>query len=105
MTESACTRILGLEQYEALGRLLGGGDFFGLDGQFIADDGGKVSTTEDPMAVFTSSSVLSFTPMMFDGTSFDEKIPVRIGVPFDDDAVLSPSGTLVVTRVSGPGDA
>jgi hypothetical protein len=104
MTESGCTRILALEQYEALGRILGGGDFFGLDGQFIGDDGGKVPTTVDPVAAFSSSSVLSFTPMMFDGTTFDERSPVRVGAPFEGDAVLSPSAKLVVTRVAGPGD-
>jgi hypothetical protein len=104
MTEAACTRILALEQYEALGRFLGGGDFFGLDGQFIGDDGGKVPTTVDPVAAFTSTSLLSFTPMMFDGLTFDEAPPVRVAAPFEGDAVMSPSATLAVTRVAGPGD-
>jgi hypothetical protein len=104
MTEAACTRILALEQYEALGRFLGGGDFFSLDGQFIADDGGKVATTSDPAAAFTSTSLLSFTPMMFDGTTFDEATPVRVPAPFEGDAVLSPSAKLAITRVAGPDD-
>lgn len=105
MTETGCTRILSLEQYEHLGRVLGGGDFFSLDGQFVTDDGGKTPTTVDPLASFTSSSHASFTPMIFDGTSFDEKPAVAVQTPFEGDFVMSPSAKLALTRVAGPDDA
>ncbi len=104
MTEAACTRILSLEQYEHLGKLLGGGDFFGLDGPFVTDDGGKIATTVDPLASFTSASRATFTPMIFDGTTFDEKAPNHVAAPFEGDFVLSPSARAMLSRVAGPDD-
>lgn len=104
MTEDGCTRIITLEQYEHLGRILGGGDFFGLDGQFVTDDGGKVPTFDDPATSFTSGSQASFTPMIFTGTTFSARPRVRVPTPFEGDFVLSPSATLVISRVAGPSD-
>lgn len=103
MNETGCTRILTLGQYQHMARA-SGGDYFAADGQYIADDGGKVETVMDPAAGFTIAANVDITPMIFDGTGFVAKPYVRINTPFEGDVVLSPSGTLSLARVAGPGD-
>ena len=102
MTEAACTRVSTIGLYEHVGRALGGGDFFGIDSQFVSDDGGKDPTPSDPDASFTSTGYTDFTPLIFDGAKYIAKARVRVAMPFEGDAVLSPSAKLLLTRVSGP---
>jgi hypothetical protein len=104
MTEAACTRISSVGLYEHVGRALDGGDFFGIDSQFVSDDGGKDPTLADPDASFTGSGYTDFTPMMFDGAKYVAKSRVRVYQPFEGDSVLSPSAKLELTRVSGPNE-
>ena len=104
MTEAACTRLSTIGLYEHVGRALGGGDFFGIDSQFVSDDGGKATTIGDPDASFTSTGYTDFTPAIFDGTKFVAKARVRVNQPFEGDSVLSPSAKLEITRVSGPNE-
>jgi hypothetical protein len=104
MTETGCSRLSSIGLYEHVGRALGGGDFFGIDSQFVSDDGGKEPTLSDPDASFTSNGYTDFTPAIFDGTKYVAKSRVRVAQPFEGDAVLSPSAKLEITRVSGPGE-
>jgi hypothetical protein len=104
MTEPACVRISSIGLYQHVGRALNGGDFFGIDSQFVSDDGGKSATLADPDASFTSSGYTDFTPAIFDGTKYVAKTRVRVAQPFEGDSVLSPSAKLEMTRVSGPGE-
>ncbi len=104
MTEPACARLSTIGLYEHVGRMLNGGDFFGIDSQFVSDDGGKQPTVRDPDASFTSMGYTDFTPAIFDGTKYVPKARVRVTQPFEGDAVLSPSAKLEITRVSGPGE-
>lgn len=102
MTEAACSKISTIGLYEHVGRGLNGGDFFAIDSQFVSDDKGKDTTTQDPDASFTSQGYTDFTPMIFDGVKYVTKARVRVLQPFEGDSVLSPSAQLVMTRVSGP---
>lgn len=104
MTEAACSRIATIGLYEHVGRGLGGGDFFAIDGQFESDDGGKEPTLGQPAASFTTTAFTDFTPMIFDGTKYVTKQRVRVLNPFEGDTVLSPSARLELTRVAGPGE-
>jgi len=104
MTEAACSRITTIGLYEHVGRGLGGGDFFAIDGQFESDDGGKEPTFGQPAASFTTTGFTDFTPMIFDGTKYVTKQRVRVLTPFEGDTVLSPSARLEMTRVAGPNE-
>lgn len=104
MTEAGCSRLATIGLYEHVGRALDGGDFFGIDSQFVSDDGGKDPTFSDPDASFTSNGYTDFTPAIFDGTKYVAKSRVRVAQPFEGDTVLSPSAKLVITRVSGPSE-
>lgn len=104
MTEPACSKISTIGLYQHVGRGLGGGDFFGVDSQFVSDDGGKEATKVDPDASFTSQGYIDFTPMIFDGTKYVSKARVRVQQPFEGDSTLSPSAQLEMTRVSGPNE-
>lgn len=104
MTEPECSRASTLGLYEHVGKALGGGDYFGIDSQFVSDDGGKQATHRDPAADFSNTGYTDFTPMIFDGTKYVPKQRVRVLQPFEGDSSLSPSATLEMTRVAGPGD-
>jgi hypothetical protein len=104
MTEAACSKISTIGLYEHVGQGLGGGDYFGIDSQFVSDDGGKDMTTGDPEADFTTTGYTDFTPMIFDGTKYVTKGRIHVAQPFEGDSSLSPSARLEVTRVSGPND-
>jgi hypothetical protein len=104
MTEPACKRITQIGLYQHVGQLLGGGDYLALDNEFESDDGGKEPTLRDPDTSFGTQAYSSFTPMMFDGTTYQPHTTVNIDTPFEGDTVLSPSGRLTLARVSGPND-
>ncbi|NVB84488.1 MAG: hypothetical protein HOV81_39300 [Kofleriaceae bacterium] len=103
MNEPECMRASTIGLYQHVGKALGGGDYFGLNGLFQSDDGGKSPTHSDPYASFTSNGYLNFTPMIFNGTTYTAKPAVRVNTPFEGDSSLSPSAKLVMTRVAGPG--
>jgi hypothetical protein len=90
--------------YEHVGRALNGGDYFGIDSQFVSDDGGHIATLRDPEANFSGIGYTDFTPMVFNGTKYVPKTRVRVAQPFEGDSSLSPSAKLEITRVAGPND-
>jgi hypothetical protein len=102
MTETACSKISTIGLYEHVGQGLGGGDYFGIDSQFVSDDGGKEMTNGDPEADFTTNGYTDFTPMIFDGTKYVTKGRIHVAQPFEGDSTLSPSARLEMTRVAGP---
>jgi len=103
MTEPGCRAIAELGLYQHVGARAGG-DYFAVDGLFVADDGGKLPTVDDPDAAFVASTKTSFTPMIFDGTGYAPRGKVDVPTPFEGDPVLSPSAQLIVTRLAGPAD-
>ena len=104
MTETACRKIGQIGLYQHVGQLLNGGDYFALDNEFVSDDGGKQPTTQDPDTSFSSNAYSSFTPMIWNGTTYSPRTTVNIDTPFEGDTVLSPSAKLTIARVSGPND-
>ncbi|MCA9676016.1 MAG: hypothetical protein KC464_13340, partial [Myxococcales bacterium] len=102
MTEAGCADLGEVGLYQHVGALPGGGDYFAVDGPFVSDDGGHFVTHGDPSANFAQNSGASLTPMVFDGTTFQARIPVAVSTPYEGDAVLSPSAGLLISRVSGP---
>ncbi|MBV8758799.1 MAG: hypothetical protein JO257_16040, partial [Deltaproteobacteria bacterium] len=104
MTETGCSHIGAIGLYQHVGRALGGGDYFAIDSEFVSDDGGHVATLQDPDTAFGSHGYFDLTPMMFDGTKYVPKTPVKVATPFEGDSVLSPSSRLVLSRVANPSD-
>ncbi len=104
MTEPACKKINQIGLYQHVGQQLGGGDYFAIDSEFVSDDGGKAATLDDPDTSFGPQAYSSFTPMIFDGTTYVPHATVNIDTPFEGDTVLSPSAKLTIARVSGPND-
>lgn len=102
MTEPGCRAISSLGLYESLGA--SPTDYVAVDSLFVSDDGGKLPTVADPATAFPSTSTLSILPMTFDGSQFVPGTPRAIATPFEGDAVVAPSGRIVITRLSGPDD-
>jgi len=103
MTEPGCREISEIGLYQHVGSVPDG-DYFALDAQFVADDGGKLPTHADPLASFVSTAHSSFTPMIFDGLDYIPRATVELATPFEGDTVLSPSTRLTVARLAGPND-
>ena len=65
----------------------------------------KGAHTNDPgtgniEALYGPDAATLFTPLRFNGTSFAALAPVNVGLPFEGDVMLSPSGRLFISRVS-----
>jgi hypothetical protein len=104
-TEAACRSINQIGLYQHVGQQLGaGGDYFAIDSEFVSDDGGKNVTIGDPATSFNTQAYSSFTPMIFDGTTYVPHPSVDVSTPFEGDTVLSPSAKLTIGRVAGPND-
>jgi hypothetical protein len=87
--------------YEALGKTVGGSDYWVAAGEFESDDGGFMTTLENPWAPFDMESKVTLTPMINEGNKFSAGTPTEIAVPQEGDPMLSPSGSLLITRVKG----
>jgi hypothetical protein len=95
-------RPTGINLYQHVARGLNGGDYFIINSQFTSDAGG--ATRENPRANFNVSSTMKFTPMVFNGTTYEQFDSVVVESPFEGDSVLSPSGRVVISRIAGPDD-
>jgi hypothetical protein len=104
MTESACSDVGEVGLYQHVGKMLGGGDYFAVDGPFVSDDGGHFATTSNPEANFGSNSGAGLIPMIFNGTTFQAVDQLTVETPYGGDAVLSPSAKLLISRISGLND-
>lgn len=91
---------LGLYQY--VGAALGGGDYFAVTSQFDSDNGGHGATLHDPAATFGGDASAKFTPMVFDGSTFQVGSGVTVPTTFEGDTALSPSTLLTAGRLAGP---
>jgi hypothetical protein len=87
---------INLYQHMAVGL---NGDYFVINSDSASDPGGD---NEDPSANWGDSAELAIHPMVWNGTTFDPLETVRHPLPNEGDAVLSPSGELVVGRMAGP---
>jgi hypothetical protein len=85
---------MGVGLYQHLGRAVGG-DYFAIAGNFVTDNGGF---GDDPSAFFGPSEWAEVTPMIFNGTTYVEHASTSVSIPFEGDAVISPSTRMMVTR-------
>jgi hypothetical protein len=92
-TDPRCAS-MGIGLYQHLGRAVGG-DYFAISGNFVTDNGG---IGEDPSAYFSASEFAAVLPMIFNGTTYVQHTPTTISIPFEGDAVISPSTKMMVTR-------
>jgi len=100
--DPACIKGTGINLYQHVARGLNGGDYFIINSQFTSDSGG--SGKKNPVANFNVGSTMKFTPMVFNGTNYEQLSPVIVDSPFEGDSVLSPSGDLVISRLAGGDD-
>jgi hypothetical protein len=102
-TEAQCgsfdSELIGI--YEQLAKSVGGSDYWVAAGIFESDDGGFYPTLENPQATFDSESSVTLTPMLNQGNKFEAGTPTTVSTPNEGDPVLSPSGTLLITRAKG----
>ncbi len=97
--EAQCIKARGINLYQHVARGVNGGDYFVINSQFTSDAGGG---NTDPAAFFNATSTMKFTPMLFNGTTYEPLSPVVVESPYEGDSVLSPSSRLVGSRLSGP---
>ncbi|MEM7446888.1 MAG: hypothetical protein AAF355_01445 [Myxococcota bacterium] len=97
--EPECSLESGIGLYQHLGAV-DGGDYWTVYGPFVSDDGGHRAT--GPLrADFSSASSVNFVPIIYDGSSYSPRAAVSVATPSEGDAVLSPSGQLVASRIEG----
>jgi hypothetical protein len=98
-SEPECSGAFGVNLYQHVARGLNGGDYFVINSQFESDTGGN---NVDPVAFFDAASTMLFTPMVFNGTNYQQMPQVIVDSPYEGDSVLSPSGRMVSSRLAGP---
>jgi hypothetical protein len=98
-SEPECMTARDINLYQHVARGLSGGDYFIINSQFTSDAGGSQT---DPRANFDAGSTMKFSPMVFDGSSYQQLPAVIVDSPYEGDSVLSPSTQLVISRISGP---
>ncbi len=95
----ACMKGNNINLYQHVARGLNGGDYFIINSQFTSDAG--TNKTKNPYAHFGASSTIKMTPMIFNGTTYEQLKAVIVDSPFEGDSVLSPSGRFMVSRLAG----
>jgi hypothetical protein len=102
LREQGCGLAESVGLYQHVGRALGGGDYWTVDGQFESDDAGKSlgpRDNADPTVGAGRAADVRLTALLNTGTGFVERATRDgIPVPFEADAVMSPSAKLLVTR-------
>lgn len=100
-TEPGCSSGSGIGLYEHLGTSLDGADYWAISGTSTYDNGGHSPTLSDPIADFRSSASTTITRLVNTGTSFTLGSTSTLAHPYEGDAVLSPSLTVLLTRQAG----
>ncbi|MBV72388.1 MAG: hypothetical protein CMH52_13775 [Myxococcales bacterium] len=101
--EEGCIRGTNINLYQHVARGSNGGDYFVINSQFTSDSG-RNRTTSNPVAHFGGNATMKFSPMIFNGSQYEQLRSVIVDSPFEGDSVLSPSGKLVVSRLAGGAD-
>lgn len=90
--------------YQHVGGALDSSDYWGIHGQFVSDNGGRIPQNRDPRASFSSGSELKLTPLIHNGMGYEDLETIAVPTPYEGDAVLSASSELVVSRLRGPNE-
>ena len=102
-TEEGCIRGTNINLYQHVARGTNGSDYFIINSQFTSDSG-RNDGTKNPVAHFDGGATMKFSPMAFNGTTYEQLNAVVVDSPFEGDSVLSPSGKLVISRLAGGPD-
>jgi hypothetical protein len=100
-TEPECSDAISIGLYQHVGAALDGSDYWFIESNWVGDNGGHYATLHDPPAYFSSQDSISVTPMVDLGNEYVQGFPAVASTPYEGDAVLSPSGGLVISRVTG----
>jgi len=98
-TDASCMRATGVNLYQHVARGVGGGDYFIINSQFTSDSGN--ASDSNPRANWGVSATMKFTPMIFNGATYEQQDAVVVDSPYEGDSVLSPSSRLVISRLAG----
>ena len=82
-TEPECMKGNNINLYQHVARGVNGGDYFIINSQFTSDSG--KSNTKDPVANFNAYSSMKFTPMIFNGQTYEQLKQVVVDSPFEGD--------------------
>ena len=104
LSEPGCTTTDVIGLYQHVGAALGGGDYWIVDSNFSSDDGGKAPQLGDMPTFFGKESTVRLTPMVHTGSAYVPGEAISRATPYEGDTVISPSSTLLVSRLAGPGD-
>lgn len=98
--ESECTstNAVGLYQHMAA---VQGGDYWTVFGQFVSDNGGFGGSDGALPVSFDRNSRMNLVPFVFDGAQYIAGDEISTRTSYEGDAVLSPSGRMVVSRAQG----
>jgi hypothetical protein len=100
--EPQCSEGISIGLYQHIGASLDGSDYWSINGDFVSDDGGHSATLEDPEAYFPSTDTVTLTPMINQGGHFEQGQSTELPSAYEGDTVISPSATLLITRVADP---
>jgi hypothetical protein len=104
-TEPGCSNAGSVGLYEHLGVSLGGADYWATSaGNAAWDNGGHSPTLAPPPfnETWGASARTTLTLLANTGTTFSAISTVSIPTPFQGDGVISPSSTLLMTRLADP---
>ncbi|HSC85816.1 MAG TPA: hypothetical protein VLC09_01035, partial [Polyangiaceae bacterium] len=101
--ETGCAKISEIGLNQSLGAEPSG-DYLALDGSFRGDNGGRVATLANPFADFGPAAALHLTSLVFNGTVFQADDTASLTLPDEGNFALSPSGSLVLSRLGSPND-
>jgi hypothetical protein len=102
----ACSTLNNVGLYQHVGRATsagGAGDYFSVSGNYSNDNFGHSYTGGQPSAPWDNSENVYLTPMVFNGTTFEQRDPTAISIPQDGDMVLSENAGMMLGRLSSGG--
>jgi hypothetical protein len=88
--------------YQHLGAGLNGTDYWTVNGQWENDNGGY-DVVNDTVPGFPSNATITLNRMTFNGTTFVAAGSTQEAVPYEGDTVISPSTTILVSRLNTSG--
>lgn len=100
--EPECSQVNGkLGLYQQLAASVDGSDYWVVHGSYTSDNGGFEPVLNNPSAAYEANSQVTLTPMVDSGTGYTPGTAVQVALPRQGDPMLSPSGTLLTTRIKG----
>ena len=97
-----CHQVNGkLGLYQQLAASVSGSDYWVVHGSYTSDNGGFEPVLNNPSAAYEATSKITLTPMVDSGNGYNAGTAQQVALPRQGDPMLSPSGTLLATRIKG----